>query len=544
MRVDKDWEEGIGKKLYDFEGELSEQAWSNINQRIKPRRDKRYFWLPALLFFMTLPTALYFTDPLSWLKSENQNLSQTSPETTVVNLENGTSKTVPVQGEKPELDTYQATNETAENGMVSGIKTHEANNNAAVQSSEATAKNPLINSGNKPANNISGPGLIAATKPSGNITVMEENERSESENKAQQATERQNISARSGIQQAGALAINKPEASNANKGNRTNNASEIRNAKTVGFSTEKPGTGLAKAMLTNNPEVKNAGLQNAENGNLVQSETSREIAWLKARVPSLAGGFTAAEFPETLPDSLKKQLITALPEPENQIAGKDKNQEKPSTRKWAFAIYSAPQYTFQRVLPNQQDGISILQLENKNEFEKERLGFEFGFRAYYPVRKNLQLILGFQAARMNQYLRLHTVNTAPDSVVIKQQSNSVSMQVYNTQRQEEHLFRYYFGGIFTGMKLTLSEKLDLSGGLGLNWLLQNKTTNEKTKTPAAAFNPYLNLGLEYKQPLSQKLTLTAGPAMQYYLKPAQEKQAFIGVKPTTLGFSVGLQYKP
>src|SRR5688572_5847513 len=61
MRADNNWEDAVGKRLYDFEGELSPQAWQKINQRIQPKPKPwyRWLWLPALLLFISLPIAFY-----------------------------------------------------------------------------------------------------------------------------------------------------------------------------------------------------------------------------------------------------------------------------------------------------------------------------------------------------------------------------------------------------------------------------------------------------------------------------------------------------
>src|SRR5690606_38912617 len=146
---------------------------------------------------------------------------------------------------------------------------------------------------------------------------------------------------------------------------------------------------------------------------------------------------SAIDFAETLPDSVKKVLIAGLPEPEFS----DEQNKQPKTtsqlQNWNFAVYGGPQYAFQRILPNTKDDIGILALKNKNALETERLGFEFGFRVSYEVRKNLELVVGFQATQISQFLRLETTSMKPDSVSIVQSTNAVTMQVFHTTREEE-----------------------------------------------------------------------------------------------------------
>ena len=61
MRADNNWEDSVGKRLFDVEGELSPQAWENISRRIAPKPKPRplWYWLPALLIFVALPLAFY-----------------------------------------------------------------------------------------------------------------------------------------------------------------------------------------------------------------------------------------------------------------------------------------------------------------------------------------------------------------------------------------------------------------------------------------------------------------------------------------------------
>ena len=60
MRADKDWEDSLGKKLHDFEGELSPLAWSKIKKEIQPSRHRWLFWLPLFLLIV-VPGGMYLT---------------------------------------------------------------------------------------------------------------------------------------------------------------------------------------------------------------------------------------------------------------------------------------------------------------------------------------------------------------------------------------------------------------------------------------------------------------------------------------------------
>src|SRR6187402_2258772 len=83
MRADNNWEDSVGKRLFDVEGELSPQAWENISLRIapKPKRPLLWYWLPALLLFVALPLAFYLgkfsgKSPSDLAKTESQNAQE------------------------------------------------------------------------------------------------------------------------------------------------------------------------------------------------------------------------------------------------------------------------------------------------------------------------------------------------------------------------------------------------------------------------------------------------------------------------------------
>ena len=533
MQVDNDWEEGVGKKLFDFEGELSPQAWNNISRQIKPNRNRRYFWLAGLLVFLTLPGTLYFTDSLGWLSDSEQQIAGNTTEISTDKNATVASETVVLQAEKPETNVDPEAENRVENGITSAQKIAEENY-------EILDETEPRNTAKKPAKLPSSVALIAAKRPEKPAAAKDEMKRTNVKNPDNPSGAPITFAARSGNQHAGLLAFSKAGKKQSDNTLEKSATASAAGVKTVGFRTKKVGNNSITSSAESNSGISSFGNSNAETSFIFPGKIKPEIAALDL----ISAGLLPPDFNALLPDSLKKYLIATLPEPANAEEENKRKQDKKSSKNRALAVYITPHYTFQRVLPNQNDGVSILKMENRNAFESERFGYEAGFRGYYPVRKNLNLIFGLQAASVKQHLRLQTIGVQPDSVVVTQQGNSISMQVYNTPRNENHLFRYFLGGIFTGMNLRVTEKLDLSGGLGMNWLLQTKTTGEKAAVGGKNFNPYLNLGLQYQQPVSQKLTLTAGPSMQYYLKPMQEKQAFIGVKPTVIGFSVGMKYRP
>ncbi|HSI89781.1 MAG TPA: hypothetical protein VK927_01630, partial [Adhaeribacter sp.] len=62
MRADNNWEDPVRKKLFEFEGPLTEQNWENISKQIQPKSKpwRRWLWLPALLVFIAIPVTFYF----------------------------------------------------------------------------------------------------------------------------------------------------------------------------------------------------------------------------------------------------------------------------------------------------------------------------------------------------------------------------------------------------------------------------------------------------------------------------------------------------
>jgi hypothetical protein len=184
----------------------------------------------------------------------------------------------------------------------------------------------------------------------------------------------------------------------------------------------------------------------------------------------------------------------------------------------------------------------ILKLNNKNEFSSERVGYEFGVRSYFPIRENIELETGLQFARLNQKFNFTVASEFADSTVSFMQNGNVQVDVFNRQLQEQHTFKYYFGGLYAGGNFGFGSSFKLTAGAGANWILSTNPNRKTSGIESHNFNPYLSAGLLYTKPLTSSLIWQAGPTVQYYLRQTQDEKAYFGAKPTTIRFTFGIRY--
>ncbi len=536
MRADNNWEDSVGKRLYDFEGDLSPQSWDKINRRIQPKtRPRWWLWLPALLVFLALPLTFY----LNHKANETTQNIEGQPIAINENRKGASQKesTGPVESipntalQKADLKTESPAND--------GLKQPAPEN-------LATAKNQPIH----PAEDHLTP--AQPSKPKTNLPQVliaeEKNDRVKEGEKAEPKK----------------LKTFKPET-----GIIASRITKIKQ-KTVANSPEKP-TSATASKVKGNPE--NAGDVKAEA--IAKNQTSASVVIGKipentqlalkdkntVKPENKAEGTTGTASETSAPENKGSGIKPEEKQPEAIIAAQDSAGQKGNVleeaqvakadsdkadqqalRKWTFAVYGSPQYTFQRVFANTEDEIMILRMNNQNTFETERLGYEFGFRSYFPITPKADLEIGLHFARLNQCLKFTMANQVADSVTVNNSNGQLMLDVTNREIDETILFKYFFGGLYIGGNFKLNSAIHFSAGIGSNLLLWKNPNEELVPIKTNQLNPYLSAGLHYQMPLNSNLTLQAGPTLQYYLRSVQQESAYYGVKPTTVGFTFKLLF--
>jgi hypothetical protein len=560
MRADNNWEDKVGKRLHDFEGELSPQAWNNISKKIQPKqRNRWFFWLPLILILFSVPAGLYFSGKLKTVPSNEEkpvgSISSESNNGNTIAL-NQASKPAETLAEKEQKIAQPAGNKTLTETQKGKIQVAEKEASSTPEINEE----PVLNSETqveikrpKKKAFVFIPGKDSKKSPASEKSS--EAERSESARKANKpasysATE---FAARSNKKNAGKqggkigiTSNQKPEVTGNYIALEKSNTSSLSKKVDAGINGISTGKNLAAE--------KNKVVQQTSN----QTEIAKEITNLNSR-PEITDPEKAGSKPEQIvgdisgktdnnnltPATADSLLAKADSLAAKNIAKADTTEKKKEKQKkqLAFSIYATPQYNFQRVTPNENDDTKILSLNNKNDFESERLGYEFGLRGYYPLKEKLQLEFGFQLARVTQHLSFTTASQFADSAVVYQQGNTLNMDVYNRELKQLYLIKYTLAGFYAGLNRTIGNNLDLNGGIGANWILSSKTVPASTQISNASFSPFLSAGLNYHWSLSKTLELQAGPNIQYYLKPLQKEDGLFCTEPTVLGIKVSLLFK-
>lgn len=551
MRADKNWEDSIGKKLFEFEGELSPQAWDNISKKIQPKRRNRWFiWLPLVLFFCGLPLAVYYANKsgLIHLSSENTTTSNSKSTQTGLDKLASTRTAQPTGNERSNLkhSTEPTENSGKQNEQLA--QTKEIKQENLPEHYSTTKTNLSLPSKSEKPELL--PALIAEN-PKNLITEKEKNsegnaieKRQKSKNRVRNYTTAKSLIATSSKPKTTEINYSKKQKAAGKSGKETNElslaktgnpvvqTSKIADANSANIQAgTKQNTGLEiNPGLT---ETKTVGKEGSNPG-ITPAQTApapdKNIVAGKAKTDSTLISKTVAVIP-----------VENAPVDSSTTKEKEKEDEK---MKWSFSIYGTPQYTVQQVAPNEKDEILILKLNNKNDFSSERIGYEFGLRSYYPLNKNLQFELGLHFTRLNQHLNLTTASPLADSIVTVSQNNPVKLEVLNRQLNEDFNLKYFYGGLFVGGNAALGQNLKFTAGLGLNGLVAAKPKDTARELESKTLNPYVSAGLKYNYKLSSALILQAGPVIQYYLKPIQKKTSYFTAQPTTFGFSIGILFQP
>src|SRR5688572_3406430 len=125
MQADNNWEDKVGKKLYDFEAELSPQSWNDISKKMQPKRRNRWFlWLPLVLALLSIPALLHYSGKLKTVlpgaqkPEENIAINSDKKNPAILNQTSKPSEKVAENGQKvtqPAENNFESETQKAEN---------------------------------------------------------------------------------------------------------------------------------------------------------------------------------------------------------------------------------------------------------------------------------------------------------------------------------------------------------------------------------------------------------------------------------------------
>lgn len=552
MQADNKWKDAFGKRLYDYEEAPLPETWNKINKEIKPARYRWWFWLPLLPLLVLLPWAIK-NGKVNFDSASTGKTVALQPENRQPSLAGRPVNTTGQIAAKPNkgagTNAISGPTESKSNPTQAGEQEKHNPANGLVETNVAVGETHLATVPVKPEK-VKLPSLLllpgSVKKPSPETAVSGKN--SEKANPESQPN-------------SGYLANTTKKNSSKLEENTSKKpavVSAVSAAESPAQNLQNGMNSIEKAGITNISKTTNQIIANGES-----TFKHQEIAG--THNPDKEAGQQAqlAAGKENLQENngLSNEVPAASLNPANQDsailqpvikptdlslnASADSAETKPETRskKWAFALYATPQYAYQRVLANRQDEVMVLQMNNMNNFTSERLGFETGISTRYFISEKVQLNAGLQFTQLSQVISYSTASDFADSVVSYDQNGSVAMQVYNRQNQQQVNFRHYMVGAFLGGQYLLFDQLQVAAGLGSNIILQTRKEAETLLAPIEKVCPYVSVGFKYGWQLSEALTLEAGPVMQYYLQPVQQRAAPIAARPTTFGLNIGLQYR-
>ena len=551
MPAENKWNDALGKRLYDFEEEPLPETWPKISDKLKPRRYRWWFWLPLLPLLISLP----------WLVKNPglRNAAEDRNQQTKLQNENSISVIKP----KPHTGTLQPEQKPGNIAL---------NQPAPVSAEELTSEpNPQINSGKSNLNTAGDEEKnIPPTRQSEQqgyrpiivtpgIAAVQETEEPGKVNSAPEKQKKKTLP-------QGLIARTRQQKAWPDKAAKSLIPAGSTNKTAVPVLKEKPENNLY-AGASGQPAIAfkgKAGKNQAGKDLNGSPEAQKTLAGTANTVPEVNSGYSetgatpqdqkssldlsVAFAPEqnapAKQDSVLNQISDAIPLAQDSTENKAGNEPGKATGKWAFIVHGAPQIAYQQVFANRQDYLMVSKMNHLNTYSSERFGYELGIRSRYYLSEKIQLEAGFHFGQLKQTINITTMATQADSAVVQQQPNgNITMQVYNRQQNQQFVFQYYLGGAYLGANYVLLPKLHFQAGSGASTVFKYKNETKGLKAEITDVLPYLAAGFKYNWQPGRKVTLQAGPVMQYYLQAFQRGNAPVTAKPVTFGFSIGMQYR-
>lgn len=265
-----------------------------------------------------------------------------------------------------------------------------------------------------------------------------------------------------------------------------------------------------------------------------------------------------------------KQSINELPKQELKAEQKELKKEEPKLvaetkgkaeqngSVWAVDAYLMPRFTFRKVVASSASDLHIRQMESRSPLAADRIGFEIGGRVARQFGKLFELNTGFHFANINEELTFKAEEGTPSWHQIHQNPDgTVSLNPMYRSGSITQKSSFYYGGLNLGASVYLnkSQRLRISSGAGVNWLMRGYTTRTfegeqianysfpSITAPFEQINMHLYGGFAYLHPISSRMTFIFEPTVNFFLFSTYQSREPVTVTPTTMGANFMLRYK-
>ena len=508
----KPWEEHLGKRLQDMQGEPAFDAWDRIEAALDDKPKRHWLWLPlsiaAAVAVLLIPAGLWFWQSGDLMPGAAPSLAEQTTVSTEIGSENPHTAPEPRAASTEQIATNaKDLKPGTETSGVAAPKTAKAEKPFAAD--QSLAGNLLRQTKGTKSNSLAEAKAALATEAvDTNIKTQEAPLTPDKDSDA-----RESIALLETQKSVNSQLDRNQNSIAAGKESALAEESAVAGASTgkiSGAPTDQPGISTAIASESN---AANEQLQDAEN----QAEQPLQTI--------------ATLTPTSVPAKVEEEAPVILPEMEKPVAVVREKTKKQSLLS-SIWLEAQPTMSYSRVEPSKTDGIIITSLNSDPALSTSRLGGQLAAGISYPIMKSLNWKSGAYYWFQQQRISYTYHNAQPDSYVA-QSSRADQLSFSATHFEQTHTIEETFHnvGLSTGISYKLPTKFVSS------FLDTDAQVHYNAHQKISSF---LSIGYSIKARLQGKSSLLMGPAMQVQLNNNSSLSPHFEERPITFGFQMGV----
>ncbi len=305
---------------------------------------------------------------------------------------------------------------------------------------------------------------------------------------------------------------------------------------------------LTKRIARSEPTKKSPETETTNSQNRLANETpAQSLGYLYGK------GITPSYIQAKSPQLHFSPLPLAEP---NEIIPVKQRQKTPP--EWTVGVFFTPRYAFRKFIPSVSDEILITRLNNKNQSNTQRLGYELGIEVSKAIAPNVYIESAIAWMQLQENVS-YAYATDKIDTVIRTVSGNNQLQVTPVYQTNERMLvsSYAYGNWRLGASYYFWQNarrrfsVTLSGGVNLlvkgkthqyiNGVLDETVVFPSRNNLLEQTNYNLSFGLGYNIASGRAYELKVMPTFNYFLGSTFQSREPFGLKPYSLG--IHLQIK-
>jgi hypothetical protein len=233
-------------------------------------------------------------------------------------------------------------------------------------------------------------------------------------------------------------------------------------------------------------------------------------------------------------------------------------QRQAARREWTLGLFFTPRYAFRKFMPVVSDEILITRLNNKNQSNTERVGYELGIQVSRAVRQNLYLESSLALVQLRENVSYSYATNKIDTLIRTVSGNNQLqvIPVYGTG-QRQLVSSYAYGNWRLGASYYFWQnayrRFNVTVSGGINILVKGRTRQytdgmleETVVFPSRdnileQKNYNLSLGVGYTVSGGRPYELMIMPSFNYFLGSTFQAREPFGLRPYSIGVQLQLK---